>query len=67
VHVAQPEQSPGLTREQAEVFAYLITDGMATGRRIEEVRAATQLSIGPRGPVSRTRDSSETLALAAVG
>jgi hypothetical protein len=36
---------------------------MATRRRIEEVRGATQLSIGPDGPVSLPRDSSETLAL----
>jgi hypothetical protein len=38
-------------------------DGMATRRRIEEVRGATTLSIGPEGPVSLPRDSSETLAL----
>ena len=36
---------------------------MATRRRSEEVRGATQLSIGPEGPVSLPRDSSETLAL----
>jgi hypothetical protein len=36
---------------------------MATRRRIEEVRGAAQLSIGPDGPVSLPRDSSETLAL----
>ena len=38
-------------------------DGMATRRRIEEVRGAAMLSIGPEGPVSLPRDSSETLAL----
>jgi chromosome segregation and condensation protein ScpB len=47
----------------AEVLAIVITDGMATRRRIEEVRGAAQLSIGPEGPVSLPRDSSETLAL----
>jgi Segregation and condensation complex subunit ScpB len=41
----------------------VISDGMATRRRIEEVRGATQLSIGPDGPLSLPRDSSETLAL----
>jgi hypothetical protein len=45
---------------------------MATRRRIEEVRGAAQLSIGPVGPVSLPRDSSEsrpewtTAALGAV-
>src|SRR5438445_4207660 len=38
-------------------------DGMATRRRIEEVRGAATLSIGPEGPISLPRDSSETLAL----
>jgi hypothetical protein len=41
----------------------VIADGMANRRRIEEVRGAAQLSIGPDGPVSLPRDSSETLAL----
>jgi hypothetical protein len=41
----------------------LIMDGMVTRRRIEEVRGATTLSIGPDGPVTLPRDSSETLAL----
>jgi hypothetical protein len=36
---------------------------MASRRRIEEVRGAAQLSIGPDGPVLRPRDSSETLAV----
>jgi hypothetical protein len=36
---------------------------MATRRRIEEVRGAASLSIGPDGRVSLPRDSSETLAL----
>src|SRR3989440_8321786 len=36
---------------------------LATRRRIEEVRGAATLSIGPEGPVSLPRDSSETLAL----
>jgi hypothetical protein len=36
---------------------------MATRRRIEEVRGASQLSIGPEGPTSLPRDSSEGLAL----
>ncbi len=34
------------------MLAIVISDGMATRRRIEEVRGATQLSIGPDGPVS---------------
>src|SRR5438132_6658102 len=38
-------------------------DGMASRRRIEEVRGAAQLSIGPGGPVSLPPDSSETLVL----
>jgi chromosome segregation and condensation protein ScpB len=59
----QPEQLPRLTQEQAEVLAIVIMDGMATRRRIEEVRGASQLSIGPDGPLSLPRDSSETLAL----
>jgi chromosome segregation and condensation protein ScpB len=62
-HLVQPEQLPRLTQEQAEVLAIVIMDGMATRRRIEEVRGATQLSIGPDGPASLPRDSSETLAL----
>jgi hypothetical protein len=41
----------------------VISDGMATRRRIEEVRGVATLSIGPEGPVSLPRDSSETLAL----
>jgi chromosome segregation and condensation protein ScpB/DNA-binding XRE family transcriptional regulator len=62
-HLLQPEQLPRLTQEQAEVLAIVISDGMASRRRIEEVRGAAQLSIGPEGPVSLPRDSSETLAL----
>jgi chromosome segregation and condensation protein ScpB/DNA-binding XRE family transcriptional regulator len=62
-HLVQPEQLPRLTQEQAEVLAIVISDGMATRRRIEEVRGAAQLSIGPDGPVSLLSDSSETLAL----
>ena len=62
-HLRQPETLPRLTQEQAEVLAIVISDGMATRRRIEEVRGATQLSIGPAGPASLPRDSSETLAL----
>jgi hypothetical protein len=41
----------------------VIMDGMATRRRIEEVRGAATLSIGPDGPVSLPCDSLETLAL----
>ena len=62
-HLLQPQQLPRLTREQAEVLAIVIADGMATRRRIEEVRGAAQLSIGADGPISLPRDSSETLAL----
>jgi chromosome segregation and condensation protein ScpB len=62
-HLVQPEQLPRLSQEQAEVLAIVISDGMATRRRIEEVRGAAQLSIGPEGPASLPRDSSETLAL----
>ena len=62
-HLVQPQQLPRLTQEQAEVLAIVISDGTATRRRIEEVRGAVQLSIGPDGPVSVPHDSSETLAL----
>jgi len=62
-HLVQPEQLPRITQEQAEVLAIVIMDGMASRRRIEEVRGAAQLSIGPDGPTSLPRDSSETLAL----
>jgi chromosome segregation and condensation protein ScpB/DNA-binding XRE family transcriptional regulator len=62
-YLLQPERQPRLSQEQAEVLAIVISDGMATRRRIEEVRGAAQLSIGPDGPVSLPRDSSETLAL----
>jgi chromosome segregation and condensation protein ScpB len=61
--LVQPEQLTRLTLEQAEVLAIVISDGMVTRRRIEEVRGATRLSIGPDGPASLPRDSSETLAL----
>jgi chromosome segregation and condensation protein ScpB len=60
--LVQQERLARLTQEQAEVLAVVIMDSMATRRRIEEVRAAAPLSIGPEGPVS-LRDSSETLAL----
>jgi hypothetical protein len=62
-HLVQPQQLPRLTQDQAEVLAIVISDGMATRRRIEEVRGAAQLSIGADGPISLPRDSSETLAL----
>jgi chromosome segregation and condensation protein ScpB len=61
--LVQPERLPRLTQEMADVLAVVIMDGMATRRRIEEVRGAASLSIGPEGPVSLPRDSSETLAL----
>ena len=61
--LVQPEKLPRLTQEQAEVLAIVIMDGMATRRRIEEVRGAATLSIGSEGPASLPRDSSETLAL----
>jgi chromosome segregation and condensation protein ScpB len=61
--LVQPERLARLTHEQAEVLAIVIMDAMATRRRIEEVRGAASLSIGPEGPVSLPRDSSETLAL----
>src|SRR6202022_628662 len=63
VQLVQPERLPRLTQEQAEILAIVIMDGMATRRRIEELRGAAQLSIGADGPVSLPRDSSETLAL----
>jgi chromosome segregation and condensation protein ScpB len=47
----------------AEVLAIVIMEGMASRRRIEEARGAATLSMGPEGPVSLARDSSETLAL----
>ena len=59
----QPEHLLRLSQEQAEVLAVVIADGMATRRRIEEVRGSALLSIGPDGPVSLPRDCSETLAL----
>jgi chromosome segregation and condensation protein ScpB len=62
-HLIQPQQLPRLTQEQAEVLAIVVLDGMAPRKRIEEARGAAQLSIGPEGPVSLPRDSSETLAL----
>jgi chromosome segregation and condensation protein ScpB len=62
-HLVQPQQLPQLTQEQAEVLAIVISEGMTTRRRIEDVRGAAQLSIGPEGPVSLPRDSSGTLAL----
>ena len=61
--LVQPEQLSRLTQEQAEVLAIVIMEGMATRRRIEEVRGAGEMSMGPEGPVSLPRDSSETLAL----
>ncbi|MDQ6898655.1 MAG: SMC-Scp complex subunit ScpB [Candidatus Dormibacteraeota bacterium] len=61
--LVQPERLPRLTQEQAEVLAIVIMDGMASRRRIEEVRGSVSLSIGPEGPASLPRDSSETLAL----
>jgi Segregation and condensation complex subunit ScpB len=51
-HLVQPQQLPRLTQEQADILAIVIMDGMATRRRIEEVRGAAQLSIGPEGPLS---------------
>jgi chromosome segregation and condensation protein ScpB len=47
--LARPQPLPRLTQEQAEVLAIVISDSMATRRRIEEVRGAAQLSIGPEG------------------
>jgi chromosome segregation and condensation protein ScpB/DNA-binding XRE family transcriptional regulator len=61
--LVQPERLPRLTQEMAEVLAIVVMDGIATRRRIEEVRGAATLSIGAEGPVSLPRDSSETLAL----
>jgi chromosome segregation and condensation protein ScpB len=61
--LVQPERLPRLTQEMAEVLTIVIIDGMATRRRIEEIRGAATLSIGAEGPVSLPRDSSETLAL----
>jgi chromosome segregation and condensation protein ScpB len=61
--LVQQERLPRLTQEQAEVLAIVIMDGMASRRRIEEVRGAATLSMGREGPVSLPRDSSETLAL----
>jgi chromosome segregation and condensation protein ScpB len=65
--LVQPERLPRLTQEMAEVLAIVIMDGMSTRRRIEEVKGAATLSIGPEGPVSLPRDSSETLALLLSG
>jgi chromosome segregation and condensation protein ScpB len=62
-HLIEPQQLPRLTPEQAEVLAIVVMEGMATRRRIEEVRGAPTLSIGLEGPASLPRDSSETVAL----
>jgi chromosome segregation and condensation protein ScpB len=61
--LVQPERLLRLTQEMAEVLAIVIMDGMATRRRIEELRGAASLSVGPDGLASLPRDSSETLAL----
>jgi chromosome segregation and condensation protein ScpB len=61
--LVQPERLPRLSQEMAEVLAIVIMEAMATRRRIEEVRGAASLSIGPEGPVSLPGDSSATLAL----
>ena len=37
-HLVQPERLLRLTQKQAEVLAIVVMDGMATWRRIEEVR-----------------------------
>ena len=49
--LAQPVPLPRLTQDQAEVLAVVIMDGMASRKRIDEVRGAVSLSIGPEGPV----------------
>jgi chromosome segregation and condensation protein ScpB len=41
--LVKPQQLPRLTQDQAEVLAIVTSDGMATTRRIEEVRGAAQL------------------------
>jgi chromosome segregation and condensation protein ScpB len=61
--LVQAKRLPRLTQEMAEVLAIVIMDGMATRRRIEEVRGAASMSIGAERPVSLPRDSSDTLAL----
>jgi chromosome segregation and condensation protein ScpB len=48
-HLLQPEKLPGLTQEQAEVLAVVIMDGMATRRRIEEMRGAPDAFDGAGG------------------
>jgi len=48
--LVQPERLPRLTQEQAEVLAIVISDGMASRRRIEEVRGATRRSLRRGGP-----------------
>jgi chromosome segregation and condensation protein ScpB len=48
--LVQPEQLPRLTQEQAEVLAIVISDGMATRRRIEEVRGRPCCRWGRTGP-----------------
>jgi hypothetical protein len=47
--LVQPLRLPRLTQEQAEVLVIVIADGMATRRRIEEVRGAATLSVGQEG------------------
>jgi hypothetical protein len=48
-HLVQRQQVPRLTQEQAEVLAIVVMDGLASRRRIEEVRGAAALSIGAGG------------------
>jgi transcriptional regulator with XRE-family HTH domain len=67
-HLAQPQQLPRLSQEQAEVLAIVISDGMATRRRIEEIRGrgatvdwsdwpgiAAARQLGDAGPVGLPR------------
>jgi chromosome segregation and condensation protein ScpB len=61
--LVEPERLSRLTQEQAEVLAIVSMDGVAGGRRIEEIRGRRSCRIGLEGPVSLPRDSSETLAL----
>jgi chromosome segregation and condensation protein ScpB len=47
--LVEPERLRQLTQGQAEVLAVVIMEGMATRRRIEEVRGAATLSMGAGG------------------
>jgi chromosome segregation and condensation protein ScpB len=46
--LTEPRRHPGLTRDQAEVLAIVIAEGVATSSHIEDVRGFSQSRIGRR-------------------